>query len=202
MTATCCKCCSACATVGTAVWDLLKCLFGGLWSLCKCLVGMRDSEPEDAKENKRKLVERPRMRKRFRKEDYKASMNKSASASKASMDTVSVGLNDIERVLDWSARYEKDKVMITTVLDGLDLYFNPCTGRVEDVTGKRHLVSVPDINVLTIAEDIRRSIKPPELIDIGGMKRVKSERSVYVDPTDKKFRNSTGDLAPGYADLV
>ena len=46
-------------------------------------------------------------------------------------------------------------------------------------------MSVLDINVLRIAEDIRRSIKPPELIDIGGMKRVKSERSVYVDPTIK-----------------
>ena len=30
VTATCCKCCSPCAIVGTAVWDLLKCLFGGL----------------------------------------------------------------------------------------------------------------------------------------------------------------------------
>ena len=65
------------------------------------------------------------------------------------------------------------------------------------------MVSVPDVNILTVAEDLRRSIKPPELIDIGGMKRVtcKSERSVYVDPTDRKFRKSTGDLAPGYADL-
>ena len=92
--------------------------------------------------------------------------------------------------------------MITAVLDGLKLYFNPYSGRVQDATGKRHLVSVPDVNILTIAEDLRRSIKPPELIDIGGMKRVKSERSVYVDPTDRKFRKSTGDLAPGYADLV
>ena len=55
---------------------------------------------------------------------------------------------------------------------------------------------------MTVAEDLRRSIKPPELIDIGGMKRVKSERSVYVDPTDRNFRKSTGDLAPDYADLV
>ena len=47
------------------LWDLLKCLFGGLWSLVKCLVGMRDSEPKDAKENKRKLVEQPSMRKDF-----------------------------------------------------------------------------------------------------------------------------------------
>ena len=92
--------------------------------------------------------------------------------------------------------------MITTVLDGVELYFNPCTGRVEDVTGKRHLVSVPNINILTVAEDIRRSIRPPELVDTEGLKRVKSDRSVYVDPTDKKFRKSTGDLAPGYADLV
>ena len=34
------------------------------------------------------------------------------------------------------------------------------------------------------------------------MKRVKSERSAYADLTDRKFRKSTGDLAPGYADLV
>ena len=39
-------------------------------------------------------------------------MNKSASTSKASMDTVSVGLEDIELVLDWTVWYEKDKVMI------------------------------------------------------------------------------------------
>ena len=118
------------------------------------------------------------------------------------MDTVSVGLDDIECVLDWSVRYEKDKVMITAVLDGLELYLNPYTRKVEDAAGKRHLVSVPNVNILTIVEDLRRLIKPPELIDVGGIKRVKSERSVYVDPTDRKFRKSTGDLAPGYADLV
>ena len=142
------------------------------------------------------------MRKRFRREDSTVRMNKSASASKASMDTVSVSLDDIERVLDWSVRYEKDKVMITAVLDGLELYFNPYSGKIEDAAGYRHLVSRPDVNILTVVEDLRRSIKPPELIDIGVMKRVKSERSVYVDPTHRKFRKSTGDLAPGYADLV
>ena len=63
------------------------------------------------------------MRKRFRKEDSKVSLNKSASACKASRDTVSVGLDDIERVLDWSVRYEKDKVMIASVLDGMEVYF-------------------------------------------------------------------------------
>ena len=105
-------------------------------------------------------------------------------------------------MLDWSVRYEKDKVMITAVLDGLELYFNPYSGKVEDAARKRHLVSVPDVNILTVVVDLRRSIKPPELIDLGGMKRVKSERSVYVDPMDRKFRKSTGDLAPGYADLV
>ena len=47
----------------------------------------------------------------------------------------SVSLDDIERVLDWSVRYEKDRVMITTVLDGLELCFNLCSGRVEGVTG-------------------------------------------------------------------
>ena len=65
VTATCCKCCSPCATMGTAVWDLLKCLFERLWSLCKCLFGKRETEPKEVTENKRKLVERPSMRKRF-----------------------------------------------------------------------------------------------------------------------------------------
>ena len=83
-----------------------------------------------AQESKRKLVEKPSMRKRFRREGSRMNMNKSASTSKASMDTVSVGLDDIERVLDWSVRYEKDKVMITAVLDGLELYFNPYSGKV------------------------------------------------------------------------
>ena len=140
------------------------------------------------------------MRKKFRREGSRMKLNKSASVSKASMDTVSVGLDDIERVLEWSVRYERDKVI--TVLDGLELYFNPYSGKVEDASGRRHLVSRPDVSILTVAEDLRRSMKPPELIDIGGMKRVKSERSVYVDPTDRKFRKSTGDLAPGFADLV
>ena len=45
------------------------------------------------------------MRKRFHKDESKASLSKSVSVSKASMDTVSVGLDDIERVLDWSVRY-------------------------------------------------------------------------------------------------
>ena len=106
------------------------------------------SEPKVAKENKRKLVERPNMRKRFCRESYETSMNKSASTSKASMDTVSVGLDDIERVLDWSVRYEKDKVMITVMLDGLELYFNPYSGKVEDAAGKRHLVSVPSVDTV------------------------------------------------------
>ena len=38
VTATCCKCCAPCQTIGTAILDLLKCLFGGMWSLCKCLL--------------------------------------------------------------------------------------------------------------------------------------------------------------------
>ena len=120
------------------------------------LVGMKESEPKELKENKRKFAEKPRMRKRFRREDSKASLNKSASVSKASMDTVSVGLEDIERVLDWSARFEKDKVMIKSVLDGLEVYFNPCSGKVEDSTGRQYMVSVPDIGILTVAENIRR----------------------------------------------
>ena len=28
--ATCCKCCSPCATAGAAIWNLLECAFGGL----------------------------------------------------------------------------------------------------------------------------------------------------------------------------
>ena len=78
----------------------------------------------------------------------KVILNKSASASKASRDTVSVGLDDIERVLDWSVGYEKDKVMIASVLDGMEVYFNPCSGKVEDSTGRRCLVSVPDITIV------------------------------------------------------
>ena len=145
-----------------------------------------------AKETKKKLVEAPSMRKKFRREGSRMKLNKSASVSKASMDTVSVGLDDIERVLEWSVRYERDKVMITAVLDGLELYFNPYSGKVEDASGRRHLVSKPDVSIPTVVEDLRRSIKPPELIDIGGMKRVKSERSVYVDPTDKEIQEKHG----------
>ena len=61
---------------------------------------------------------------------------------------------------------------------------------------------VPDVSILTLAEDIRRSIKPPELVETAGLKRVKTDRGVYVDPIDRKFRRSTGELAPGYGDLV
>ena len=68
--------------------------------------------------------------------------------------------------------------------------------------GRRHLVSRPGVNVLSVAEDLRRSIKPPELVEAAGLKRVKADRSVYVDPTDRKFRRSTGEFAPGYRDLV
>ena len=56
---------------------------------------------------------------------------------------------------------------------------------------------VPDVSILTLAEDIRRSIKPPELVETAGLKRVKTDRGVYVDPIDRKFRRSTGELAPG-----
>ena len=61
---------------------------------------------------------------------------------------------------------------------------------------------VPDVSILTLAEDIWRSIKPPELVETAGLKRVKTDRGVYVDPIDRKFRRSTGELAPGYGDLV
>ena len=92
--------------------------------------------------------------------------------------------------------------MIMSTIDGIDVVFNPYNGKIEDRDGKRHLVSGPAVSVLELAEEIRKSIRPPELVDIDGLKRVKSEKSVYVDPTDRKFRKSTGDLAPGYADLV
>ena len=51
------------------------------------------------------------------------------------MDTVSVRLDGIERVLEWIVRYAKDRVMITSVLDGVEVTFNPCTGKIEDSTG-------------------------------------------------------------------
>ena len=56
---------------------------------------------------------------------------------------------------------------------------------------------VPDVSILMLAEDIRRFIKPPELVETAGLKRVKTDRGVYVDPIDRKFRRSTGELAPG-----
>ena len=37
---------------------------------------MRESEPKKVKENKRKLDKRPRMRKRFRREDSEARINR------------------------------------------------------------------------------------------------------------------------------
>ena len=132
--------------------------------------------------NKRKFVDKPGMRKKLRKGKSSMSMDKSASSSRASMDTD--GLDDIEQVVDWSVLYDRDKVMIMSKIDGIDVIFNPYNGKVEDKDGKRYLVSRPDVNILATAEDIRRTIRPPELIEIEGMKRVKSERSVYVDPTD------------------
>ena len=67
--------------------------------------------------------------------------------------------------------------MITTMLNGVELYFNPCSGKVEDVTGRRHLVCVPDVSIMSVAEDLRRSIKPPVLVESEGLKRVKSGNS-------------------------
>ena len=75
VTAACCKCCSPCAAVEMAIWDLVKCLFGGLWSLCKWLIGRRDSEPQMARETNRKLAEAPSMRKKFRREGSRMSLN-------------------------------------------------------------------------------------------------------------------------------
>ena len=66
---------------------------------------LRELEPKEFKDNKWKCSNEPKMRKRFHKDESKASLSKSVSVSKASMDTVSVGLDDIERVLDWSVRY-------------------------------------------------------------------------------------------------
>ena len=52
-------------------------------------------------------------------------MDKSASASRASMDTVSIGLDEIERVVDWRVMYDKERVMIVATIDGIDVVFNP-----------------------------------------------------------------------------
>ena len=73
--------------------DLLKCLFGGMWSLCKCLVGLKKLKPSEM----RKLVEPLSMRKRFRKGNPRTGLDKLASTSKASMDTVSENL-DMRRI--------------------------------------------------------------------------------------------------------
>ena len=81
---------------GTAVWNLIECVFGELWRFCKCLVRLRESEPKELKENKRKFSEKPKMRKKFCRDQSKVSLNKSGSVSKESMDTASVGLDDIE----------------------------------------------------------------------------------------------------------
>ena len=78
--------------------------------MCKCLIAKRESEPTEVKQNKRKLVEQQSVRKRFRKGHRNMGLDESVSASKASMDTVSENLDDIERVLNWSVRYEKDRV--------------------------------------------------------------------------------------------
>ena len=95
MTATCCKCCAPYQTIGTAVLDLLKCLFGGMRSLCKCLIRREKSQPSGAKGSKRKLVEQPSVQNRFCRGTRKRGLDESASASKASMDTVSGSLDDI-----------------------------------------------------------------------------------------------------------
>ena len=57
------------------------------------------------------------------------------------------------------------------------------------------------MSILAVGEDLHRSIKLPELADTAGLKRVKADRNVYVDPMDRKFRRSTGEIAPGYADI-
>ena len=58
------------------------------------------------------------------------------------------------------------------------------------------------MSVLAVEEDLRRSIKPPELVEAAGLKRVKADRNVYLDSTDRKIRRSRGKLSPGYRDLV
>ena len=45
-------------------------------------------------------------------------------------------------------------------------------------------MSIPDVGILMLAEDIRRSIKPPELVEAAGLKRVKTNRDVFVDPIE------------------
>ena len=68
--------------------------------MCKCLIRRRESQPSEVKQNKRKLVEQPSVRKRFRKGHRNMGLSESVSASKASVDTVSESLDDIERELD------------------------------------------------------------------------------------------------------
>ena len=108
---------------------------------------------------KRKWADQPDRRKKLRKDRQSMSMDKSASASRASMDTVSIGLDEIERVVDWKVIYDKERVMIVSTIDGIDVVFNPYNGKVEDRDGKRHLVSRPAVRVITLAEEIRKSIR-------------------------------------------
>ena len=168
--ATCCKCCAPCTAVGKGIWLMLKCFFGGIWKLCKCMTKKRKKVEEvvETRPNppKRKWADQPDRRKKLRKDRRSMSMDKSASASRASMDTVSIGLDNIERVVNWKVLYDKERVMIVSTVDGIYVTFNPCNGKVEDRDGRRYLVSKPEVSVITLGEEIRKSIRPPELIDI------------------------------------
>ena len=50
-----------------------------VWRICKCKVRSRESDPkEKLKGKKRKFSEKPKMGKRFRRDETKGSLNKSA----------------------------------------------------------------------------------------------------------------------------
>ena len=63
------------------------------------------------------------------------------------------------------------------------------------------MVCVPDMSnsILTLAEDIRRSIKQSELVEATGLKREKSNRDVY-SMWIRLIRNFVG--APECQDMV
>ena len=54
---------------------------------------------------KQKWADQPDRRQKLRRDRQSMSTDKSASASRASMDTVSIGLDEIERVVDWKVIY-------------------------------------------------------------------------------------------------
>ena len=80
-----------------------------------------EKRPDTPNPPKRKWADKPDRRKKLRKDRQSMRMDKSASASRASMDTVSIGLDEIERVVDWKVVYDKERVMIVSTIDGRDV---------------------------------------------------------------------------------